>query len=116
VDNGARIVTTVTNDAWFGRTAAPFQHFSMAVLRAVENRVPVARAANTGISGFIDSRGRILETSGIFTEAHLTRTLVPGKEKTFYTRYGDFFSYICVIFTLLLLARLPKKLSQKKKS
>jgi apolipoprotein N-acyltransferase len=115
VDNGARIVTTVTNDAWFGRTAAPFQHFSMAVLRAVENRVPVARAANTGISGFIDSRGRILETSGIFTEAHLTRTLVPGKEKTFYTRYGDFFSYICVIFTLLLLARLPKKLSQKKK-
>jgi apolipoprotein N-acyltransferase len=115
VDNGARIVTTVTNDAWFGKTAAPYQHFSMAVLRAVENRVPVARAANTGISGFIDSKGNILETSGIFIEAHLTHKLVPGTEKTFYTKYGDLFSYICMIFTLLLLARLPKKLSQKKK-
>jgi apolipoprotein N-acyltransferase len=114
VDNGARIVTTVTNDAWFGKTAAPFQHFSMAVLRAVENRVPVARAANTGISGFIDSKGNILETSGIFIEAHLTHKLVPGSDKTFYTKFGDLFSYACVIFTLVLLARLPKKLSQKK--
>ena len=104
VNSGATVMTTVTNDAWFGRTAAPLQHFSMAVLRAVENRVPVARAANTGISGFIDSRGRILETSGIFTEAELTRKLVPGTEKTFYTRYGDLFSYACVIFSLILLA------------
>jgi apolipoprotein N-acyltransferase len=109
VNSGATIMTTVTNDAWFGRTAAPFQHFSMAVLRAVENRVPIARAANTGISGFIDSRGRILETSGIFTEAELTRKLVPGTEKTFYTGYGDLFSYACVLFSLILLAWTPKK-------
>jgi apolipoprotein N-acyltransferase len=104
VDQGAQIVTTVTNDAWFGRTAAPYQHFSMAVLRAVENRVPVARAANTGISGFIDATGRILETSSIFTEAYLTHKLSPGTKRTIYTRYGDLFSYACVIASLLMLA------------
>lgn len=109
VKEGAGIVTTITNDAWFGRTAAPYQHFTMAVFRAVENRVPIARAANTGISGFIDAKGRILETSGIFTEAELTHRLVPGAERTFYTKYGDLFSYACVLFSLVLLARLPKK-------
>ncbi len=103
VKRGAAVVTTITNDAWFGRTAAPYQHFSMAVFRAVENRVPVARAANSGISGFIDSRGRILEASGIFTEAHLIRTLTPGTERTFYTQYGDIFSYLCLIATLIFL-------------
>jgi apolipoprotein N-acyltransferase len=115
VKDGASILTTITNDAWFGRTAAPYQHFSMAVFRAVENRVPVARAANTGISGFIDAQGRILETSGIFTEADLTRTLVPGTEKTFYTRYGDVFSYACVLFTMIMLAKIPKKLPARRK-
>jgi apolipoprotein N-acyltransferase len=114
VNSGATIITTVTNDAWFGRTAAPYQHFSMAVLRAVENRVPIARAANTGISGFIDSHGRILETSAIFTEAELTRKLTPGGEKTFYTRYGDLFSYACVILSLIMLAKPPRKKPQRK--
>jgi apolipoprotein N-acyltransferase len=115
VNSGASVMTTVTNDAWFGRTAAPYQHFSMAVLRAVENRVPIARAANTGISGFIDSRGRILETSAIFTEAELTRKLVPGTEKTFYTKYGDLFSYACIAFTMILLAWMPKKKQMRNK-
>jgi apolipoprotein N-acyltransferase len=109
VDRGAEIVTTITNDAWFGRTAAPYQHFSMAVFRAVENRVPVVRAANTGISGFIDSRGRILETSGIFTEAYLTHKLEPSTERSLYTRYGDVFSYACVMVSLILLAKIPVK-------
>jgi apolipoprotein N-acyltransferase len=114
VERGAAVVTTITNDAWFGKTAAPYQHFSMAVFRAVENRVPVARAANTGISGFIDSRGRILETSGIFTEAQLTHKLVPGTEKTFYTAYGDLFSYACVLVSLIVLAKLPRKQPRRK--
>ncbi len=109
VKRGAAVVTTITNDAWFGRTAAPYQHFSMAVFRAVENRVPVARAANTGISGFIDPAGRILATSGIFTEAQLTRTVAPGTGKTFYTEYGDVFAYLCVLTSLVLLAITRKK-------
>ncbi len=109
VNHGAGIITTITNDAWFGRTAAPYQHFSMAVFRAVENRVPVARAANTGISGFIDAKGRILDTSAIFTTAHLTRTLTPRNVKTFYTKYGDVFSYLCLLACIVLLAKLPRK-------
>jgi apolipoprotein N-acyltransferase len=115
VNKGATVITTITNDAWFGRTAAPYQHFSMAVLRAVENRVPVARAANTGISGFIDAKGRILQTSNIFVEADLQQALTPGTVRTIYTRYGDIFSYLCVIITLALLAGYPKKKLQKKK-
>jgi len=102
VKNGARIITTMTNDAWFGRTAAPYQHFSMAVFRAVENRVPVARAANTGISGFIDSKGRVLSSSTLFTEGHFTRTLAPGRTRTVYTAFGDLFSYLCVLTSLAL--------------
>jgi apolipoprotein N-acyltransferase len=109
VDHGAEVLTTITNDAWFGRTAAPHQHFSMAVFRAVENRVPLARAANTGISGFIDAKGHILIASDIFKEAYLTKTLVPGSTKTFYTRFGDLFSYACVFFSIVLLAIIPKK-------
>ena len=105
VDRGAAIITTITNDAWFGRTTAPYQHFSMAVFRAVENRVPVARAANTGVSGFIDAKGRILDTSAILTEAHLTHTLALGGAKTFYTRYGDVFSYLCLLASIFLLAK-----------
>ncbi len=109
VDRGAEVMTTVTNDAWFGRTSAPYQHFAMAVFRAVENYVPVARAANTGISGFIDSNGRILEKSDIFTEAHLTSTIIPGRKKTFYTAYGDIFAYACVLVSVaMLVVRKPK--------
>jgi apolipoprotein N-acyltransferase len=113
VDHGAGIMTTITNDAWFGRTAAPYQHFSMAVFRAVENRVPVARAANTGISGFIDAKGNILAASGIFTEAYLTQTLTPGSTKTFYTRYGDLFSYACLLFSVIMLIKIPSYSSKK---
>ncbi len=108
VDRGARVLTTVTNDAWFGRTAMPYQHFAMAVFRAVENHVPIARAANTGISGFIDANGRILVASNIFTEAVLTQTVTAGAKKTFYTRYGDVFSYLCLLASITLLA-LPSK-------
>ena len=110
VNEGATVMTTITNDAWFGRTSAPRQHFTMAVFRAVENRVPVARAANTGISGFIDSRGRIVGTTGVFTEAFLTRDLVPGAGlKTFYTRHGDVFAWLCVLASLVLPALPAKK-------
>lgn len=55
------LIVNVTNDAWFGDTPGPYQHFRQAQIRAVENRVPVLRAANTGISGVIDSKGRVLE-------------------------------------------------------
>ncbi len=105
VNRGANVLVTITNDAWFGRTSAPYQHFSMAVFRAVENRVPVIRAANTGISGFIDTRGEIKKKSDIFTETILTEELFAAtSEKSFYTRYGDLFAFLCIISTILLIA------------
>jgi len=105
INRGADVIVTITNDAWFGKTSAPYQHFSMAVFRAVENRVPVVRSANTGISGFIDSKGRIMKKSDIFTETVLTEkvSLVRGG-RTFYTRYGDLFAFLCIIITILLVA------------
>src|SRR5207237_6026036 len=68
VRDGAEFMVTITNDAWFGNSIAPYQHFGMVVLRAVENHVAFARAANTGISGFIDPYWRILAASPIFSE------------------------------------------------
>jgi apolipoprotein N-acyltransferase len=105
VHDGANLLVTVTNDAWFGKTSAPYQHFSMAVFRAVENRVPVVRAANTGISGFIDSRGRVLEKSGIFEEAILTRDITTGSGLSFYASYGDIFAYTCLFSVCLIVLR-----------
>ncbi len=103
VKEGATMMTTITNDAWFGDSSAPYQHFSMVVFRAVENRVPFARAANTGVSGFIDRTGRIQKTSRIFVEAALADTVRLRTQTTFYTRYGDVFAYACVIITLLMI-------------
>jgi apolipoprotein N-acyltransferase len=103
VDRGARFLVNITNDAWFGRTAAPYQHISMAALRAVENRVPIARAANTGISGFIHPSGQILQASKIFTKSILFGILYIRKTWSFYTQFGDLFSYLCMGFTVILL-------------
>ena len=103
VKNGADFLVTITNDAWFGRTSAPFQHFSIATFRAVENRVYIARAANTGISGFIDPKGKILKQGKIFTEEAFNGTIRLNKSKTFYTLYGDVFAWICTVFSIILL-------------
>lgn len=100
---GADLLVTITNDAWFGETSAPYQHFSMAVFRAIENRMPVVRSANTGISGFIDSKGRILKKSGIFVEAVLTGEVARGRGKSFYTAYGDVFAFLCILSSALLI-------------
>jgi len=100
--NGGDIIITITNDAWFGRTAGPYQHFSMAVFRAIENRKPLIRAANTGISGFIDSNGRIQTATGLFTRQALTENVTTDSTRTFYTRYGDLFSYLCIIISIVL--------------
>lgn len=98
--NGAAILVNITNDAWYGRTSAPYQHFSMAVLRAVENRRSLIRAANTGISGFIDPVGRVTASTQLFTDAALTRNVPFLTNVTFYTRYGDLFARLCLAITL----------------
>lgn len=96
-------IVTVTNDAWFGKTTGPYQHFSMAVFRAIENRKPVVRAANTGISGFIDSNGKVLLTTPLFEKRVATLDIIKDGCRSLYSRYGDIFSYICIVAALVLL-------------
>jgi apolipoprotein N-acyltransferase len=96
-------IVTITNDAWFGKTAGPYQHFSMAVFRAIENRKPVLRAANTGISGSIDSNGRISLATPLFERRFETVDIRTDSSRSFYSRYGDIFSYLCIVALLFLL-------------
>ena len=103
---GANFLVTLTNDAWFGDSAAPYQHFSMAVFRAVENHLAVARAANTGISGFIGPAGHIIKKTPIFTQQAVTGSIpLRTSAPTIYTEYGDVFSWACVILTGLFFMR-----------
>jgi apolipoprotein N-acyltransferase len=102
-------IVTITNDAWFGKTSGPYQHFSMSVFRAIENRKPVIRAANTGISGFIDSNGRIISHTKLFERTILSETIKTDRYKTFYTRYGDIFSYLCFVCTVLIIIKGEKR-------
>lgn len=106
---GGDFMVTITNDAWFGRTTGPYQHFSMAVFRAIENRKPLIRAANTGVSGFIDSNGRILGTMPIFQKEVMTMDVMTDSYRSFYSKYGDLFSYLCIIITVLLLMSVSRR-------
>jgi len=99
--SGAEFLVTITNDAWFGDSSAPAQHFSMVVFRSVENHLAFARAANTGISGFIDPFGRIIVASPTFTQTALQAEIPVRQTKTFYSRHGDVFAYGCVLISLL---------------
>ena len=97
---GATLLATITNDAWFGHTSAPYQHFAMSVMRAIENRRYLVRAANTGISGFVDPYGRILQTTDIFVPAAITGEIRWVSERTFYTRFGDWIVYLGMLVCL----------------
>lgn len=103
--NGDFIVA-VTNDAWFGKTAGPYQHFIMAVFRAIENRKPVIRSANTGISGFIDSNGRILARTELFQRQILSGEVKTDNTLSLYSRYGDLFTYFCIMISVVLFINL----------
>lgn len=102
VRGGAGMLVNITNDAWFGRSSAPYQHLSMTVFRAVENRVPLVRAANSGISSVIDSKGHIRGMTPLFEEATLSAEVRQGSGSTFYNRHGDLFALLCLGAGILL--------------
>ncbi|OHB25964.1 MAG: apolipoprotein N-acyltransferase [Desulfuromonadaceae bacterium GWC2_58_13] len=89
VRQGSDLLVNITNDAWFGKSSAPFQHLAMIRFRAVENRIWVARAANTGISAFIAPTGRITDQTSIFTSGFLRGEVMTGARLTLYNRIGD---------------------------
>lgn len=98
VDDGAEVLLALTNDAWYGRTGAPYQFLAMTAMRSAELRVWTARAANTGVSAIIDSRGRVREQTAIF-ESGLLVADVPLRAAprggSFYSRHGDLFATAC---------------------
>jgi len=104
VRNGADFMVTITNDAWFGRTSAPYQHLAQATFRSIENRIWLVRAANTGISAFVDPWGRIQKASGLFTREVLAEEIdFRGSEMTFYAQYGDVFAIFCSLLGICLI-------------
>jgi apolipoprotein N-acyltransferase len=102
VSAGSELLATITNDAWFGRTSAPYQHFAQASMRAIEEGRYVVRAANTGISGIVDPYGRVLAKTGIFESAVLVGEARFLRPSTFYARHGDILAYLSALTTLLL--------------
>ena len=101
VRNGADFLAVITNDAWFLETSATYQHIGIAVLRAVENRVPVVQAANTGVTAVIDQDGTLRPALPLFEEGALVETLYFERRETFYTRFGDVFAYGTLMLTAL---------------
>ncbi len=115
VNRSAQFLVIVTNDSWFGRTAAPYEHADIARFRAIETGVPIVRAANTGYSCFIDKRGRVLKALDIYQTGTLTQNLPieDHPSKTFYLQYGDWLPLLCGIILLLLIASHAKSIYSK---
>jgi apolipoprotein N-acyltransferase len=118
VKKGAHFMVNITNELWFGDTSAPYQFLSMSVFRAVENRVPVVRSSNTGVSGFISPYGKILDRvtnneRDIFVEGYLTYNIPLSKARTFYTVYGNIFAYLCIGVSLIVLAHSYRKADRR---
>ena len=103
VRNGANMIFVITNDGWWGDTPGHRQHFEMSKLRAIENRRSVARSANTGVSGFINQRGDVVESSNYWEPIGLRNTLNVNDEMTFYSRHGDYIYRVASFIALLVL-------------
>jgi apolipoprotein N-acyltransferase len=101
--HGAELLTTITNDAWYGRSSAAFQHWEQASLRAIEGGRYLARAANTGISGFVDPYGRVLQKSGLFEQALLVEDVRFITARTIYSYVGDLAAWLSLAATLAAL-------------
>lgn len=102
VRDGAKLIAVITNDAWFGYSSGPFQHFSVSAIRAVETRRFVVRSANTGISGAFSPTGKILKQTSLLQRTSFLVKVKLLDIKTFYVKYGDLFSGLCVALSSAL--------------
>ena len=103
VRGGAQLLTTLTNDGWYGFSWAPRQHFAQVRLRAAESRRWFARAALTGISGFIDPNGRVVSSLGVGETGALAQSVQPMGGLTPRVRFGDWWAVLCAVATMLIL-------------
>jgi apolipoprotein N-acyltransferase len=102
-NDGAQVFFNLSNDGWFGKTAARWQHLSIVRMRAAENRRWILRATNDGITSTIDSAGRLRGTVPLYTEATSYTGFDYITEKTLYTRWGDWFPLLCATIALVCL-------------
>jgi len=119
VNRGSELLINITNDAWTGSVKAEMQHFSISVLRTVENRRSLVRAANGGITASVDSYGRVLYMLEPFTDDFLICDvpLVDSGNLTFYTRYGDILPGFLLFLSLLILIYIAlKKIIDRKQN
>jgi len=100
---GSQLLTTVTNDGWYGTSSAPYQHFEMASMRAIEEGRYMARSANTGISGVVDPYGRVVQASAIFEQVGLVAEVRLLTGRTIYSQIGDVIAYVGMALTLIAL-------------
>lgn len=104
VKRGAGFLVVITNDAWYKRSGAQSQHAQNSIFRAVENRVNVVRAANTGLSCFIDQQGRVHDPvaagGDMYVSGFRARDIVLNRARTWYTLYGDVFVGLCAAIAL----------------
>jgi apolipoprotein N-acyltransferase len=100
---GSELLTTITNDAWYGHSSAPFQHFAMASMRAIEHGRYLARAANTGISGVVDPYGRVVARSAIFEQTGMVEEIRFLTSRTVYAAIGDVVAYAAMAIVVLSL-------------
>lgn len=110
VKNGATAFFIVTNDGWWDDTPGHIQHLKLGALRAIEHRRPIARSANTGISCFIDIRGRIHEPTAYGVATAIKGEIIPETRITFYTRFGDLIAKGLLIISILFLIMLLFKI------
>lgn len=99
----AGMLINITNDAWFGDTSAPYQHLSMTLFRAIENRLFFIRSANSGISAIIDPTGNIISRTKLFERTTLQGRVKLVNKQTFYAAYSDVFVYVCGLILVLLI-------------
>ena len=109
VRQGSDLLVNITNDAWFGDSSAPWQHLAMARFRAIENRVWLARAANTGITAFIAPSGKIIQQTGLFEPDFLVNEVGLGAEPKLYLRMGDVIPGLFVVVSLIWLLQTRRR-------
>jgi apolipoprotein N-acyltransferase len=109
VVNGSELLTTITNDAWYGWSSAAYQHWQQASLRSIEEGRYLARAANTGISGFVDPYGRVLQSSAMFQNAVMVEDVRFLTTRTIYSRIGDLAGWLSVALTAAALVATRRK-------
>ncbi|MBC9796290.1 apolipoprotein N-acyltransferase [Sinomicrobium weinanense] len=103
INKGANFLAIITNDGWWSDSQGHKQHLSYARLRAIETRRSVARSANTGISAFIDQRGKVLKTLPYGSKGALKGKISLNEKKTFYATYGDYIARLAIMVAVLIL-------------